>query len=948
MSSPYHAAYWAHSLTLQGAAGTLQQLGPSIASARVDLNPHQVEAALFALRSPFAKGVLLADEVGLGKTIEAGIVLAQHWAEGRRRLFLIVPATLRKQWQAELLTKFGLPSVILDGPAVRRELAEGVVNPFERIGTIIIGSYPLAARYETLISRVNWHLIVLDEAHRLRNVWQPGSKQATAIRTATRQADRLVLLTATPLQNSLLELYGLLTFLDEHAFGSLDSFREQFVAIGPAEAGRRDLVLRQRLQVYCKRTLRRDVQEYVRFTRRLPITQKFHPGHDEHTLYEGVSAYLQRDDLLALPARQRALMTLVLRKLLASSSFAIARTLRRLVERLEALAQTAPLPGVLADKTEFDILDEVRDEWRSETASTPLDAPDPAALQSELTELRQLAALAEAITYNEKGATLLHTLPTAFAKSEELGAARKAVIFTESRRTQDYLRSLLEANGYAGQVATINGSNTEARSQEIYRAWKQQNPGLVSGAKSADVKAALVAYFQTDATILLATESAAEGVNLQFCSLVINYDLPWNPQRVEQRIGRCHRYGQKHDVVVVNFLNERNAADERVFELLATKFRLFEGVFGASDEILGALLSGVDLERRILDLYQTCRTTPEIEAGFAALRAELESQIVNRMGQTRRAVLDHLDSDVHERLRIHYDQARALLDHRQQQLLCLARYELRDTAQFAPNAPQFEYLGSQAPTGAYHLDWREAEKQGARFFAPGTELADEILRHAQQQILPSAHLLLNLTEHPARIVRLEGLRGQSGWLTCVRLRFQAAASEEYLLVAACLADGSALDAEQACKLLDISQVEAKQAMPLDSPVELAALVNVQRTSCRQKAEERNATQFAEEADKLDRWADDLKLGLEAELKNLDRDIREAQRGARTGATLQAKLDGQKILRALEGERGHKRRRLYEAQDEIDGRRNILIDQLEKQLQLHETLEPIFTFYWTLI
>ena len=919
-----------------------------MASARVDLNPHQVEAALFALRSPFAKGVLLADEVGLGKTIEAGIVLAQHWAEGRRRLLLIVPATLRKQWQAELLTKFGLPSVILDGPAVRRELAAGVVNPFDRADTVLIGSYPLAARYEALIGRVGWHLVVLDEAHRLRNVWQAGSKQALAIRAATRPADRLILLTATPLQNSLLELYGLLTFLDEHAFGNLDSFREQFVTISPAEAGRRDSVLRQRLQGYCQRTLRREVQEYVRFTRRFPITQQFRPGDDEHALYQGVSAYLQRDDLLALPTRQRTLMTLVLRKLLASSSFAIARTLRRLVARLEALAQGSPLPGVLADKMEFDVLAEVRDEWLAEATASSVGTPDPAALQSELAELRQLAAQAEAITHNQKGATLLQTLPTAFAKLAGLGAARKVVIFTESRRTQDYLRALLEANGYAGQVVTINGSNAEPSSQEIYRAWKAKHPGLVSGAKSADSKAALVAHFQTDATILLATESAAEGVNLQFCSLVINYDLPWNPQRVEQRIGRCHRYGQQHDVIVVNFLNERNAADQRVFELLATKFRLFEGVFGASDEVIGALLSGVDLERRILDLYQTCRTNQEIEAGFAALRAELESQISSRMGQTRRAILDHLDSEVHNRLRIHYDQARALLDHRQQHLLCLARYGLRDTAHFALGAPQFEYFGAQAPTGSYHLDWRQAEKQGARFFGLGNALADALVQQARQQPLPAAHLLLNLTAHPARLGRLEGLRGQAGWLTCVRLALRAAtASEEHLLVAACLADGTGLDAAQASKLLDISQVECTPDTPSDAPPALAALVNAQRAACRQQAEARNASQFAEAVQKLDRWAYDLKLGLEAELKALDRDIREAQRGARAGATLQAKLDGQQVLRALEGARSQKRRRLHEAQDEIDGKRNNLIDQLEKQLQVHETLDSIFTFHWTL-
>ena len=111
------------------------------------------------------------------------------------------------------------------------------------------------------------------------------------------------------------------------------------------------------------------------------------------------------------------------------------------------------------------------------------------------------------------------------------------------------------------------------------------------------MRSALVDYFRDNGRIMIATEAAAEGINLQFCSLVVNYDLPWNPQRIEQRIGRCHRYGQEHDVVVVNFLNRRNEADKRVFQLLSEKFRLFDGVFGASDEVLGALESGVDIER---------------------------------------------------------------------------------------------------------------------------------------------------------------------------------------------------------------------------------------------------------------------------------------------------------------------------------------------------------------
>ena len=137
------------------------------------------------------------------------------------------------------------------------------------------------------------------------------------------------------------------------------------------------------------------------------------------------------------------------------------------------------------------------------------------------------------------------------------------------------------------------------------------------------MRSALVDYFRDEGRIMIATEAGAEGINLQFCSLVVNYDLPWNPQRIEQRIGRCHRYGQKHDVVVVNFLNRKNEADQRVFELLSEKFQLFEGVFGASDEVLGAIESGVDFEKRIADIYQHCRQTEEIKAAFDQLQLEL-------------------------------------------------------------------------------------------------------------------------------------------------------------------------------------------------------------------------------------------------------------------------------------------------------------------------------------
>src|SRR5260370_37885315 len=232
----------------------------------------------------------------------------------------------------------------------------------------------------------------------------------------------------------------------------------------------------------------------------------------------------------------------------------------------------------------------------------------------------------------------------------KMGASRKALIFTESRRTQQYLKTFLEANGYAGQIVLFSGSNSDAESQVIYQRWLQANQatGRATGSKAIDIRTALIEHFRDQATLMIATEGCAEGINLQFCSVVINYDLPWNPQRIEQRIGRCHRYGQKHDVVVINFLNERNEADRRVLELLTEKFSLFNGVFGASDEVLGTIESGVDFEKRILAIYQECRTPEEIDAAFRELQQEMDERIRTRMDDTRRLLFEHFDEDVHE------------------------------------------------------------------------------------------------------------------------------------------------------------------------------------------------------------------------------------------------------------------------------------------------------------
>jgi ERCC4-related helicase len=939
--TPFHSKYWAHLLTLKGSSGSLENLSRSIANSRVDLNPHQVEAALFALRSPLSRGVLLADEVGLGKTIEAGIVLAQRWAERRRHILLVVPATLRKQWQQELREKFYLPTIVLDSRVHATELAAGRRTPFDRTDALLICSYHFAAARAAEIGRIAWDTVVIDEAHRLRNVFKNDTNMAHRISTAIQSAPKL-LLTATPLQNSLMELYGLVSIIDDHVFGDPESFREQFVRSGDEAV--RNAQLRARLKPVCNRTLRKQVVEYVSFTKRIPITQDFSPSDEEFALYESISAYLQREKLLALPQSQRHLITLVMRKLLASSTFAVGGTIAGLNKRLERLGEQIRV----FDDEDLEGVDQLADEL-AEDAEEPdkriEPVVDPVLLKDELAELQRFGAMAAAIRTNAKGQALLPALATALDKAVALGANRKAVIFTESRRTQMYLFELLSRNGYENQLVMMNGSNDDPSSRATYQAWTKRHEGqeIVSGSKPVDMKAAIVEHFEKTATILIATEAAAEGVNLQFASLVVNYDLPWNPQRIEQRIGRCHRYGQKHDVVVLNFINTRNQADQRVYELLSEKFNLFDGVFGASDEVLGIIESGVDIERRIADVYQTCRTQDEIKRAFDQLQAELDEQIKARMAVTRQTLLEHFDQDVAERLRINKDKTLESLSDRERALLALTRAELDGHASFDPHQPRFHYAGPDAPTGHYHLDWKVAEQNGDTFYRQDHPLALKLVEQSISRPLAQSSIVFDYAAHGQAVSILKPLVGVSGWLELSKLTVTSLDAEEFLLLSAQTEAGDILDEETARKLFSLPA-------RVEGPVESESM---DLSACRERlvkarlgeVSQRNAKFFDEEVEKLDRWSDDLKQGLEREIREIDIAIREARKAGALAASLAEKLESQRQIKDLESTRKKKRADLYLEQDKVDDRRNDLIGNIERQLNVGTAVFEIFRCAW---
>lgn len=927
----------------------MDKLAGAVAGAQVDLNPHQVDAALFAFNSPLSKGALLADEVGLGKTIEAGLVLSQKWAERKRRILVITPANLRKQWHQELSEKFFLPCQILETKSYNAAVKLGRFQPFQA-DSIVICSYQFARNKATDVANTAWDLVVMDEAHRLRNVYKPSNVIANTLKLALANKRKL-LLTATPLQNSLLELFGLVSFIDEHAFGDLKSFRDQFANLSEEEVFR---TLKSRLTPICHRTLRRQVTSYIPFTKRLPMVEEFTPEEGEDRLYNLVSDYLRRDNLQALPSSQRALMTLVLRKLLASSTFAIAGALESISKRLKTKLQKKEPAETLEDELEsdYEALNQTIEEWPEDQPDEPLSDASRSALEAEIADLDAFAQVALSITQNGKGKALVKALAIAFAKARELGAAEKAIIFTESRKTQDYLLRTLADSPFKDGVVLFNGSNTDDGSKQIYDAWLERHVGTdrVSGSKTADMRSALVDYFREEGRIMIATEAGAEGINLQFCSLVVNYDLPWNPQRIEQRIGRCHRYGQKHDVVVVNFLNRKNEADRRVFELLSEKFKLFEGVFGASDEVLGAIESGVDFEKRIGDIYQRCRKHDEIKVAFDQLQLELSLEINEAMTQTRRKLLENFDDEVREKLKVRASDSTASLNRMERWLMRLTAHELQGCSDsigdssFRLNSCPFPDATNEIPLGTYELPRRSGEAHLYRLNHP---LAEAILAKAKARELPVQEVCFDYGSHEGIISILEPIVGQSGWLTLSLLTVEALEQiEDHLIFSALTDSNMPLESEQAARLFSLpATVHAAPFAPSCADT-LEVLRATSQTDLLKAISARNAAFFDAEITKLDGWADDQVATAEKSLKDIKKRLRELRNDAEKATALSEQARVQSEISETERRQRKLRQEIFEVEDRILAERDRLISVIRGKLNPTVRIQSLFTLRWS--
>jgi len=979
MITDYHAKYFAYELTKRCASDSLEKLSSTLSNAQVDLNPHQIEAALFAFRSPLSKGAILADEVGLGKTIEAGLVMSQKWAERKRKVLLIVPSNLRKQWSAELQEKFFLPSIILEKKSFDRVVKEGNLNPFDQKETVVICSYHFARAKSAYIKQTKWDLVVIDEAHRLRNVYKSSNKIAKEIKSAVQDFPK-ILLTATPLQNSLLELYGLVSVIDDHVFGDLESFKLNYArvsreqSIHDSELGlvepRLEMFndLRNRLKPICIRTLRKQVLEYIKYTKRIPLTQDYVPTEQEIELYDGMSEYLQRPVLYALPFSQRQLITLILRKLLASSSFAIASTLDGLVYKLNKMIEEAKKQNVVGEvailglEENYENLESQSDEWIDDDEEEDADGKkvkrkftpdDIKAMQEERADLEEFRDLAKKIWKNSKGEALLTALEQGFKMAGDLGGSRKALIFTESRITQDYLLQLLAKHGHKDKIVLFNGSNNDQKSKDIYRSWyeKHKDTDKITGSKTADTRAALVDYFKNEAEIMIATEAAAEGVNLQFCSLVINYDLPWNPQRIEQRIGRCHRYGQKYDVVVLNFVNKKNAADQRVYELLDQKFNLFKGVFGASDEVLGSIESGVDFEKRIATIYQSCRSPEDINLAFDKLQEEMDDNIQSGYKDARRKLLENFDEEVHDKLKINLKESKAYLDTYERWLWDISRYYLGDKADFAEKEYSFMLKENPFPkeeiaSGPYRIG---KNIEDAHVYRPAHPLAQKILNEVKKKDLKSAEIVFDYSNHQTRVSALQPLKGKSGWIKISNLTVEAFEAEDHIIISAIDENGAAIDPEVAKKIFSLSAHAISESV--SSQDKDGMLKDMEQRSISDvltRIAERNNCFFDIEVDKLDHWSEDIKESLELELKKLSKDIKTSKTEARKIVKLEEKVKAQRQIKDMEKKRNAMRLNLFKLQDEADERKEKLIEDTEGRLKQRIQSRDLFCVQWKVV
>jgi SNF2 family DNA or RNA helicase len=541
----------------------------SLSSTRTNLEPYQVEAAWRVLNS-YKHRFLIADDVGLGKTIEAGMILKELSLRGRaKRVLIIVPAPLRYQWQREMRDRFDEQFIIYEAAYLKvlKDSLPKDANVWEAHDKVIT-SIDYAKKEEVLaeLERTKWDLIILDEAHKL-SASKYGNKIQRSLRyrlaeTLNTRAESFLLLTATPHRGDSFAFYSLISLIDPYIFESetkIFSSKLNSIMIRRGKDGLKDEKGKPIFRP-------RDV-----FTLPVNFTE------DENRLYNAVTDYVRGvyNSAKSLNNRAVGFAMVLLQKRMVSSIAAIRESLKnRLSNLIKAEVSSLSrdeemrLRDYIEDPDSMDDWEKENFERKLETLSLP---STPEALKIEIETLKHLIKMAEEIKVDSKARRLIE-----FVKGILENPKEKILIFTEYRDTLSYLLDLLGKEGF--NPVTIHGEMPMGERREAEELFKSEA-----------------------INIMAATDAAGEGINLQFCHIMVNYDLPWNPNRIDQRIGRLHRYGQKRDVKVHNLFISNTREGEILTHLMQKVAKIEEELGGKISDIVGLVLEGVKLEEVIMN-----------------------------------------------------------------------------------------------------------------------------------------------------------------------------------------------------------------------------------------------------------------------------------------------------------------------------------------------------------
>jgi len=940
MKNAILSKYYYNLFTMKKSGSSVDRIGLTLFNSKIRLTPHQIDASLFAFKSPISKGVLLADEVGLGKTIEAGIIIAQLWYERKGKVLIISPASLMRQWNIELYEKFLLNSVIIDRKLFNTCLRKGYKNPFDSCGNIVICSYQFASLNAEYIRSSNFSIVIIDEAHKLRNAYTGKSIICNNIKYATENIKK-ILLTATPIQNSLMDLYGITSFIDDNIFGDKNIFKINYIK--NLDNNIEDL--KSRLSNFMHRTLRNNVTQYIKYTNRIAKTFAFVQTNEENEIYETLRNLIINSESIPyiIPKKQSHLLLLILSKLMGSSIYALSGTLEVILHRLNNLKNNSNITSLeISDLINYDneFGEELGDLLQKD--DTIIEQIDYEELNREIKLIENLLLKTKKINKESKYYSLIDSLNYSFDFLKDIGANEKVLIFTESRRTQSFLYSNLKNDGFK-DIVLYNGTNNDDESKQIYEEWinRPENSDKKDNNKNLNMRSAIIDKFRNDGKILIATEAGAEGLNLQFCSLIINYDLPWNPQRVEQRIGRCHRFGQQFDVTVINFINSSNRAEQRIYELLSSKFNLFDEVFGASDEILGSLDDNTNIELSISQIYKNCRTTEEIDQAFDELQMQYNMEIEKSLKETKKKLIDNFEEDIQHYFSDMIYNAEKELNDMEYIFWNLSKCILGDKATFDDEEYIVNVVDLDGYDGIYKLSSRNIDNKYLDFNS-SSKLGLYIMDKAKEISINRANIVFDVTNYPNKISQVENLTNKKGLITLNKLIILSYDKEEYLYFNGILEDGTRLDDEICKKIfrtykdenLDYRDYHLIKELMTDAKVYSQKIIN--------ESSEKNNNYLIDEISKINKSADDKIQAIELLVSDMREQRKILQRQSDLAANVLEKQHLEAEISKITKKIKESWINLADLEEKVESDRLSIIEKLKENNSGEVNLETIFT------